>query len=108
MLTTASQRLAAFSKQDNIAQSKDRITEEAVVKRALLVAFGAFVMLVPASPGEADTGSRLERLTLSCGVNGNDTYQIGPTGQLDTKKARSDDDVRCQYGDRREQCWSER
>lgn len=53
------------------------------MKRALLVAVGVFVMLVLASHGEAQIPAQgLSALICLAGVNGNDTYQIGPSGQL--------------------------
>jgi hypothetical protein len=53
------------------------------MKRAMLVAVGGFLMLAFASPGEAQIPARgLSALICLAGVNGNDTYQVGPSGQL--------------------------
>ena len=53
------------------------------MKRAMFVAVGGFLTLVLASPGEAQIPARgLSALICLAGVDGNDTYQVGPSGQL--------------------------
>jgi hypothetical protein len=53
------------------------------MKRAMLVAVCGFWMLVFANPGEAQIPARgLSALICLAGVNGNDTYEVGPSGKL--------------------------
>ena len=53
------------------------------MKRAMFVAVGGFLMLVLASPGEAQIPAQgLSALVCLAGVAGNGTYGVDPAGKL--------------------------
>lgn len=53
------------------------------MKRATFFAAGGFLLFVLASPGSAQIpAGGLSALICLAGVNGNGTYEVGPSGQL--------------------------